>query len=127
MIRSTQSADGSAPSWRRPLTSAQSLCGMELTRKEEQEPSSEQKLEPPSLGRLWEAALLDAMLGLSAWALCALVLLKLRNLPGNPFALPGRILPGLLVLAVLMHLAYHVLCIGPSGRPSERMPWASRS
>jgi uncharacterized RDD family membrane protein YckC len=116
MIRSTQSADGSAASWRRPLTRAQSLYGMEPTRKEEQKPSSEPGLEPPSLGRLWEAALLDAILGLSSWAVCALGLLELRNLPENPFALPRGILPVLLGLAVLLHLSYHVLCIGRFGQ-----------
>lgn len=73
-------------------------------------------LEPASLGRLWLAALFDAAVGLSAWVLCALALLKLLNIPESPFALPGGMLPDLLALAVLLHLAYHVFCIGRFGQ-----------
>ena len=73
-------------------------------------------LEPPSLVRIWLAALFDAAVGLSAWVLCALGLLKVLNYPQTPFALPGGMLPDLLALAVLLHLCYHVLCIGRFGQ-----------
>jgi uncharacterized RDD family membrane protein YckC len=73
-------------------------------------------LEPPSLARLWLAALFDAAVGLSAWALCALGLLKVLNYPETPFTLPGGLLLALPALAVLLHLAYHVLCIGRFGQ-----------
>lgn len=73
-------------------------------------------LEPPGLARLWLAALFDAAVGLSAWVLCVLGLLRVLKYPQTPFTLPGGILPGLLVLAVLLHLSYHVFCIGRFGQ-----------
>lgn len=73
-------------------------------------------LEPASLARIWLAALLDAAVGLSAWALCALALLKALGYPETPVTLPGGMIPSLLGLAVLLHLAYHVFCIGRFGQ-----------
>jgi uncharacterized RDD family membrane protein YckC len=78
--------------------------------------STGSSLRPPGIGRLWLAALFDATVGLSAWALCALALLKLLKIPGDPFNLPRGILPALLALAVLLHLAYHVFCVGRFGQ-----------
>jgi uncharacterized RDD family membrane protein YckC len=73
-------------------------------------------LEPASLARLWLAAFLDAAVGLSLWAVCAMALLKVLNYPETPFTLPGGILAALVALAVLLHLAYHVFCIGRFGQ-----------
>jgi len=74
------------------------------------------EVQPAGLGRLWAAALLDATLGLGLWALCAQAVLTVRDLPGNPLALPRAVLPGLLALAVLLHLVYHVFCVGRFGK-----------
>ncbi len=42
--------------------------------------------------------------------------LRLLNLPHTPFTLPGGILLALLGFAVLLHLAYHVFCVGRFGQ-----------
>lgn len=73
-------------------------------------------LEPTTLGRLWAAALLDAALGFGIWALSAWALLATGRLAGTPVALPTSVFPSLLILAVGLHLIYHVLCVGRFGR-----------
>ena len=73
------------------------------------------------VARLWAAAILDAALGFALWLLCARCILAVKDLPRDPFALPREVLPGLLALAVFLHLGYHVLCIGWSGQtPGKR-------
>lgn len=73
-------------------------------------------LQPTGVSRLWAAALLDGMLGFLMWALCATGLLRAWGFPGSPLEIPGAAVPRLMILAVVLHVVYHVTCIGGFGQ-----------
>ena len=73
-------------------------------------------LQPTGLIRLWAAALLDAVLGFLVWALGATGLLRAWGFPGSPLEIPGAAVTRLIILAAVLHVVYHVACIGGFGQ-----------
>jgi uncharacterized RDD family membrane protein YckC len=81
-------------------------------------------LRPAPLWRRGAAAVLDALLGLAIWALSAMWLLILVwGFRRSPLELPAALLLALtiLLLAVLLHVAYHTVFVGGCGQTPGRM------
>jgi len=81
-------------------------------------------LRPAPLWRRGSAAVLDAALGLAIWALGAMWLIILAwGFRRSPLELPAALLLALaiLLLAVLLHVAYHTVFVGGWGQTPGRM------
>jgi uncharacterized RDD family membrane protein YckC len=100
----------------RPIGEARDIPGKESGNRRTLDGQTVRTDVEPRIGRLWAATLLDAVLGVGLWALCAEGLLAVWGLPGTLLAQPPAVLPRLLALAVVLHLVYHVLCVGRFGR-----------
>ena len=81
-------------------------------------------LRPAPLWRRACAAALDALLGLAIWALGAMwLVILIWGFRRSPLELPAAALLvlAILLLAVLLHVAYHTMFVGGCGQTPGRM------
>ncbi len=79
---------------------------------------------PASLGRRFAASLLDAAIGLAAWSLAAMwLLIAVWGFRRTPLELYSAtlLLLATLLLAVVLHVAYHTAFLGGCGQTLGRM------
>lgn len=79
---------------------------------------------PPALWRLWAAALIDAAVGLAAWALGSMwLLVGVWGLRRSPLELSHALVLALalVLLALALHWTYHIVFVGGCGQTLGRM------